>query len=148
MSDDSKRALVERAVAAAVSVRPILESRATALPTVVAPTDAALAAARQWLLDGDPASPARACADAVPVIERAWLSWDELASVTKDLVALKRALHAAEAAVLAARAAAWTPAEAERAASGDGQARARATNGPFWEAAEAERCAALAQGLT
>ena len=146
---DSKRALVERAVAAAARVRPILEARATALAPVLAPTDAALASARQWLVDGDPSTPARACADAVPVIERAWLSWDESAGVTKDLVALKRALHAAEASLLAARAAAWTQAEAERAwTEGAAETRARATIGPFWEADEAERCAELAQGLS
>ena len=98
---DPKRALVERAVAAAVKARPILTLRATALPTLVAPTDAALAAAQQWLVDGDVARAAQASATAAPAIEKAWLSWDESAGVTKDLVALKRAVHAAEAAMLA-----------------------------------------------
>ena len=144
---DPKRALVERAVAAAVKARPILTLRATALPTLVAPTDAALAAAQQWLVDGDVARAAQASASAAPAIEKAWLSWDESAGVTKDLVALKRAVHAAEAAMLAARAAAWTPATATQGWEHDAaEARARAAAGPVWEATEAERCAAMAQG--
>ena len=145
---DPKRALVERAVAAAVKARPILTLRATALPTLVAPTDAALAAAQQWLVDGDVARAAAAAASAAPLIEKAWLSWDESSGVTKDLVALKRAVHAAEAAMLAARAAAWTPAAASHGWDHDAaEARARASAGPVWEATEAERCAAMAQGV-
>lgn len=145
---DSKRALVERAVAAAASVRPILEKRATALTAVVAPSDAALASARQWLIDGDPAPAAKASADAAKVIERAWLTWDEQAAVTKDLVALKRALHAAEASLLAARAAAWTPDEPGHVGDDDAlEARAQDAIGPSWAASQAERCAELAQGL-
>ena len=68
--------------------------------------------------------------------------------MTKDLVALKRAVHAAEAAMLAARAAAWTPAAPTPGWDGDAaEARARASAGPVWEATEAERCAAMAQGV-
>jgi len=145
---DPKRALVERAVAAAVKARPILTLRATALPTLVAPTDAALAAAQQWLVDGDVARAAQASATAAPAIEKAWLSWDESAGVTKDLVALKRAVHAVEAVMLAVRAAVWTLVAPTSGWDGDAaEARARVSAGSVWEATEAERCAAMAQGV-
>ena len=140
--NDPKRVLVERAVAAATKARPILEARAKALAALVAPTDAALAAARKWLADGDVTAPATASAAAAPAIERAWLRWDESAELTRGLVALKRATHAAEAAMLAARAAAWTP---ER-SIGTGRDDAEGAVGPLWEATEAERCAAMALG--
>jgi hypothetical protein len=143
--DERKRRLVERAVTAAVRARPVLDKRAAALAELVPLTDGAIAAARTWLASGDPQPSLDACAAVAPAIERAWRRWDDHASLTRDLIALKRAVHAAEAAALAARAAAWSP--FDHAIRDDAAAEDRAADGPVREVFEAERCAALALGL-
>lgn len=144
--NERKRRLVERAVTAAVRARPVLDRRAAILAELVPLTDAAIAAARTWLADGDPQPSLDAYAAAAPAIARAWLQWDEQVNLTRDLIAHKRAVHAAEAAALAARAAAWSPFD-QASADGD-DAADRAADGPTREVFEAERCAALALGLT
>ncbi len=144
MTDDPKRTLVERALAAAERARPALAQRQASLSEVATAADRAVATARAWLAGGDAAiaEAATAATAASAVIGAAWLRWDETTGIARDLVPLKRAIHAAEAAMLAAEAAAWTPSRGRAGSEHDpAELRARSVLGPAIEVAEAERCA-------
>jgi len=147
----TKHTLVARALAAAERAHPALDRRRQWLGDAAARAEQCIAAARAWLADGDAAQPraVEAAGAAKTAVLEAWSQWNEGSGVAKDLVSLTRAIHAVEAAMLAAEAAAWTPARATRGWEHDAaEMRARIAAGPAVEVIEAERCAQLDLGAS
>jgi len=144
--EETKRGLVERALASAMRVRPQLDLDHALVPPVVVASDACLAAVRAWLEQGD-----RVAAAAVVAAKAGHEAVQNAAFVDSETPGCKdsrfeRAMWAALAAIAAAEAAAWTVAAAATSWEDDPtEARARAAAGPVLEAYEAERLAKLAE---